>query len=196
MREWFYQIMGEVRGPFDADEMRRGVGQGLIETDTLVRRKNSDWVLASSIRWLLGGDDDIAFRPPPPPAEDGVSDGDILDLLDGKQVDLPRPKQRTSKSARDADAESSERDSIVPELAGKTGGSDRQPDELLPHFQMAMQVLMERQETSIKLLTSIADIGRQIERHCARMVWAFITVPAILVLLYFAWMLLTIAFEP
>ena len=52
--KWYYQVMGEVRGPFDQTSFRRLVDSNEINRDTFVRRDDEDWTIADHIEGLFG----------------------------------------------------------------------------------------------------------------------------------------------
>ena len=52
--EWFYQIMGEIHGPFNSTQLKQAAERGTIERDTQVRRgEDGEWVLAERIGGLF-----------------------------------------------------------------------------------------------------------------------------------------------
>ena len=57
-KQWYYQVLGESVGPVHAAVLRSLAEKGIIQTDTLVRRTNSEWVTASSVTGLFFDDGD------------------------------------------------------------------------------------------------------------------------------------------
>ena len=51
--QWYYQIMGEQRGPVDTDGLVALVRSNDIERDTFVRRDGDDWQSAERIEGLF-----------------------------------------------------------------------------------------------------------------------------------------------
>lgn len=126
-------------------------------------------------------------------ADDAVSDDDILDFLGDTTKPDPRPKQ---PMAVPIDALKGPSEAPPPrEVKFRDQPKLATDEELLQHFQMAMPVIIERQEASLQLLKSIEKNARLIEEHSRRMVWAFITVPAIFAVLYFLWTLVRVGME-
>lgn len=118
------------------------------------------------------------------------SDDDILAMLEGKSP-TPRATARhtTPELAIEVETlrtpEESPTDQLLP-LA---------PDDITAHFQLAMPVIIERQEASLQLLKSIDQSAKLIAEHTGRLVWAFIIVPKIFAVIYIAWSLLALAIE-
>ena len=44
--DWFFQVMGLVRGPVDSRTLRELAVDGEITRDTFVRRQDGDWITA------------------------------------------------------------------------------------------------------------------------------------------------------
>ena len=51
--EMYYQIIGEIRGPFTALGLQRLAARNDINRDTFVRRNDEDWVTADQVPGLL-----------------------------------------------------------------------------------------------------------------------------------------------
>jgi hypothetical protein len=51
--EMYYQVIGEIRGPFTALGLQRLAARNDINRDTFVRRNDEDWVTADQVPGLL-----------------------------------------------------------------------------------------------------------------------------------------------
>ena len=51
--DWFFQVMGLVRGPVDSRTLRELAVDGEITRDTFVRRQDGDWITADRVKGLL-----------------------------------------------------------------------------------------------------------------------------------------------
>jgi hypothetical protein len=47
--KWYYQVMGEIRGPVDGNDLRGFVNRNEISRDSYVRREQEDWITADRI---------------------------------------------------------------------------------------------------------------------------------------------------
>ena len=69
MPGWYYQVMGETKGPVSTPALRDLVASGTVTRETFVRDGHeADWVLADSLYWLFPAqptrvDDSAAFAP-------------------------------------------------------------------------------------------------------------------------------------
>ena len=52
-REWYYQIMGEIRGPVAGSHLQRLVDRNKISRETFVRREGEEWTTADRIGGLF-----------------------------------------------------------------------------------------------------------------------------------------------
>ena len=50
---WYYQVMGEIRGPVDPNELRGLVNRNKINRDSYVRRERGDWITADRVDGLF-----------------------------------------------------------------------------------------------------------------------------------------------
>jgi hypothetical protein len=50
--KWYYQVMGEIRGPVDGNDLRGLVNRNEIGRDSYVRREQEDWITADRIDGL------------------------------------------------------------------------------------------------------------------------------------------------
>ena len=50
---WYYQVMGEIRGPIDPDDLRGFDLGNQLNRDSFVRRDNGDWITADRIAGLF-----------------------------------------------------------------------------------------------------------------------------------------------
>ncbi|MCA9125019.1 MAG: DUF4339 domain-containing protein [Planctomycetaceae bacterium] len=96
--EWYYQFMGETRGPFAADDMILAVSSGLIDVDTLVRRDNSNFVRADRVNGLLAMNLDLLTRGSEQ-TEHGVSI-DILNALGVSELPSSTPSSKRTGATR------------------------------------------------------------------------------------------------
>ena len=47
--KWYYQVMGEIRGPVNGNELRGCVNRNEISRDSYIRREQEDWFTADRI---------------------------------------------------------------------------------------------------------------------------------------------------
>lgn len=51
--KWYYQVMGEIRGPVDRNDLRGFVNRNEINRDSYVRREQGDWITADRLDGLF-----------------------------------------------------------------------------------------------------------------------------------------------
>lgn len=127
--------------------------------------------------------------------EKRVSDDDILAMIEGES---PAPRVAARQRPRRPPELAIESETLrTPEDPPPSYDQLQplDPDDITGHFQLAMPVIIERQEASLQLLKSIDRSAKIIAENTSRLVWAFIIVPAIIALIYIAWSLLVVAIE-
>jgi hypothetical protein len=53
VKQWYFQVMGDIVGPLSAAELREKAASGDIDRDTLIRKGEGDWVRAERVRGLF-----------------------------------------------------------------------------------------------------------------------------------------------
>ena len=176
--EWYYQVMGETFGPVTAEQFKSLADEGSIDRDTLIRKgEGGHWATADHVQGLFKAaepdtDDDTSMTDEGIEAkvkatDEGFGDDEIVEFFDKSPVDGETIRE-TPPTGHSADG------------------------DLLHHFKLAVQVIIEQQNTSVQLITRIEQHAKRIERHNARLVWALVTVPAIVGLLTLIWIALNI----